>query len=63
MRLIIDARRSNLHFNPPPNVELLTAEGLSKIEVELPAELEVDSEAVMAEGEKAVACTCHGCHR
>ena len=34
LRLIIDARRSNLHFTSPPGVSLVTAEGLGLIEVE-----------------------------
>ena len=34
LRLIIDARRSNLHFASPPGVSLVTAEGLSRLEVE-----------------------------
>ncbi|CAK0841381.1 unnamed protein product [Prorocentrum cordatum] len=33
LRLIIDARRSNLHFTSPPGVSLAIAEGLSRIEV------------------------------
>ena len=32
-RLIVDARRSNLRFRPCPNVNLLSSEGFSKLEV------------------------------
>ena len=34
LRLIVDARRSNLHFCSPPGVDLVTAEGLAKLEVD-----------------------------
>ena len=34
MRLIIDARASNALFADPPSVDLLTSEGLSRIEVD-----------------------------
>ena len=34
-RLIIDARVSNMHSLPPPGVNLVTSEGLSRVEVEL----------------------------
>ena len=34
LRLIVDARRSNLHFTAPPGVSLVTAEGLARVEVE-----------------------------
>ena len=40
MIAVIDARRSNCHFAAPPSVDLLTGEGLSGIEVELPADIE-----------------------
>ena len=33
--MIVDARRSNLHFTAPPGVALVTAEGLARIEVEM----------------------------
>jgi hypothetical protein len=36
IRMIIDARRGNRHFLEPPGVALRTAEGLSRIEIELP---------------------------
>jgi len=35
-RLVIDARRANRYFRPPPGVKLCTGEGLAKIEVQLP---------------------------
>ena len=34
LRMIVDARRSNLHFTSPPGVALVTAEGLARVEVE-----------------------------
>eukprot|EP00959_Pyramimonas_sp_CCMP1952_P054861 1146507-Pyramimonas_sp.AAC.1 len=34
LRLIIDARRSNLHITSPPGASLATAEGLARIEAE-----------------------------
>eukprot|EP00959_Pyramimonas_sp_CCMP1952_P242095 5060558-Pyramimonas_sp.AAC.1 len=34
LRLIIGARRSNLHFTSPPGASLVTAEGLARVEVE-----------------------------
>jgi hypothetical protein len=37
IRMIIDARRANRRFKPPPGVQLCAGEGLSSIEVELPA--------------------------
>ncbi|CAK0851827.1 unnamed protein product, partial [Prorocentrum cordatum] len=36
LRLILDARPANLLFEPPPGVSLLSAEGLSRVEVALP---------------------------
>ena len=36
--MIIDARRANHHFERPPHVDLLTAEGLSNIEIDLGGE-------------------------
>ena len=33
-RLIVDVRRSNLRFRPCPNVNLLSSEGFSKLEVD-----------------------------
>ena len=35
LRLIIDARRANRRFKDPPGVELCTAEGLGRIEIDL----------------------------
>ncbi len=32
-RLFVDARRANAHFRAPPGMDLLSAEGLSRIEV------------------------------
>ena len=43
VRLVIDARRSNCRFASPPSVDLLTGEGPSGIEVELPVDVEPDS--------------------
>lgn len=37
MRMILDCRRSNTHFVSPPGVDLLSSEGLSRIEVRDPA--------------------------
>ena len=42
VRLVIDARRSNVHFASPPSVDLLTGEGLAGIEIELPAGVEAN---------------------
>ena len=42
MRLIIDARESNIHFLPPPSASLLTSEGLSRIEIEIPSDVPAD---------------------
>ncbi|CAK0845234.1 unnamed protein product [Prorocentrum cordatum] len=36
LRLIVDARRTNAHFKDPPGVELLSSEGLARIEVHVP---------------------------
>ncbi|CAK0901058.1 unnamed protein product, partial [Prorocentrum cordatum] len=36
LRLIVDARRANAHFRDPPGVELLSSEGLARIEVQMP---------------------------
>ena len=36
IRIIVDARRSNLRFRSPPGVTLCTAEGLRRIEVDKP---------------------------
>ena len=44
IRLIIDARRSNRRFRVPPGVSLCTAEGFSRIELELPAGVDPNSE-------------------
>ena len=43
IRLILDARRTNRLFRKPPHVELLTAEGLGKIEVQLPEGVTIGS--------------------
>ena len=51
IRMIIDARRSNRMFRPPPGVDLCTAEGLSRTEVVLPAGVMPWS----AEGKKKIA--------
>jgi hypothetical protein len=41
-RLIVDARRANARFRVPPGVDLLTAEALSRVEIEgSPVELEL----------------------
>ena len=45
-RLIIDARLSNLHFHSPPGVELLTAEGLSRLEVTVDTDLRDDDDQI-----------------
>jgi len=42
MRLILDCRRTNRRFRAPPGVDLLTSEGLSRIEVESEAGLQAD---------------------
>ena len=52
VRLVIDARRSNVHFASPPSVDLLTGEGLAGIEIELPAELDPHSDAAASLLEK-----------
>ncbi|CAK0860257.1 unnamed protein product, partial [Prorocentrum cordatum] len=36
LRLILDARPANLLFEPPPGVSLLSAKGLSRVEIALP---------------------------
>eukprot|EP00959_Pyramimonas_sp_CCMP1952_P095055 1988026-Pyramimonas_sp.AAC.1 len=43
-RLIADARRANECFKAPPGVSLLGSEGLSRAEVELPADAPLGSE-------------------
>ncbi|CAJ1441652.1 unnamed protein product [Effrenium voratum] len=45
IRLIVDARPANRIFRSPPSVRLCTAEGFSRIEVEIPANLTPGSEA------------------
>lgn len=35
-RLIVDARRANARFRRPPRVELISAEALARVEVEIP---------------------------
>ena len=44
MRLIIDARDTNMRFHSPPSVSLVTAEGFSMIEVEVSDDIDLDSE-------------------
>ena len=44
LRLIIDARGTNEMFMPPPPVDLLTSEGFSRIEVDVPEELPQSAE-------------------
>lgn len=34
LRMVLDVRRANMHFEEPPRVDLLSAEGLGHIEVE-----------------------------
>ena len=43
-RLIVDARRSNCHFKPPPGVELLSSEGFGRVEVELPSSMQIQDD-------------------
>lgn len=40
IRMIIDARNTNRMFREPPGVDLLTADGFSRVEVEVPEGLE-----------------------
>jgi hypothetical protein len=40
IRMIVDARRANRHFRPPPHVALCTAEGITRIEMELPDDVD-----------------------
>ncbi len=47
LRCIVDARRTNWRFATPPGVELCTAEGLARIEVELPDGVHPESDAAM----------------
>ena len=35
-RLILDARRANCRFRPPPGVDLISGEGFGRVEVVLP---------------------------
>ena len=51
IRLIVDARRANRHFRRPPHVNLCTAEGISRFEVEIPDHIDPYS----VEGETMVA--------
>ena len=44
VRLIVDARRVNRRFRAPPSVTLASSEALSRIEIELPADVDFDSE-------------------
>ena len=34
MRMILDCRRSNVRFRTPPSVDVLTCEGMPRMEVE-----------------------------
>ena len=36
LRLVLDARRANTRFSLPPRVELVSAEGLSRIVLDMP---------------------------
>ena len=45
VRLVIDARASNRHFVAPPGVSLCSTEGMSRIEVQLPEHIPLDSPA------------------
>ncbi|CAE7388043.1 unnamed protein product [Symbiodinium sp. CCMP2592] len=38
IRLIVDARGANRHFRAPPGVDLCSAEGFARLEVQLPAD-------------------------
>jgi hypothetical protein len=53
-RIIVDARRANRHFRTPPHVDLCTSEGISRIEVEVPESVDVNSQ----EGEKYLRDVC-----
>ena len=44
VRMIVDARRVNRRFRAPPGVSLASSEALARIEVELPDNVEWDSE-------------------
>ena len=44
LRLIIDARDTNMRFCSPPSVSLVTAEGFGMVEVEVSADIDVESE-------------------
>ena len=44
VRLIVDARRVNRRFRAPPSVTLASSEALSRIEIELPADVDFDSD-------------------
>ena len=56
LRLILDARRSNQWFRRPPSVDLISAEGLSSIELDVDPGEELDDETV-AELGKALSVT------
>ena len=43
IRMILDARRVNQRFRPPPGVELCSSEGLSRVELELPQHISPES--------------------
>ena len=45
IRMITDARRANMHFAVPPGVRLVSAEGLGRVRVELPPDVDPWSEA------------------
>ena len=53
-RIIVDARWANRHFKTPPHVDLCTSEGISRIEFELPANVDVNSQ----DGEKYLQNVC-----
>lgn len=43
--MIVDARPANQIFNSPPSVQLCTAEGFARIEIEAPASLKTGTAA------------------
>ena len=45
--LVLDARRSNDHFLPPPGVRLLSSEGFGRIEIAWLEGVDVDPEAAV----------------
>ena len=50
-RLILDARRSNQWFRRPPSVDLISAEGLSGIELDMDPAESLDDELLVSLGE------------